>query len=305
MTTNVSCGLKKQGKYLVLFLFCLFILTEAGLRIVWYVKYKTFDIDCKKTKIFIHDPHTAFRLKPGYTSQKYFNERYENDVAVIRGTKIAGMSMTWRLKHKNDKTFNVNKLGFRGKEIDIEDKSKFRILCLGGSTTMGNGISDNETWPAYLEEYLRKKGFKNIEVINGGIGGMSSRHELIFYKIYGSKIRPNIILIHDGWNEISVIMNMRQRWNKAYLGGLHYLAGVNKFIYNCPLLIIRIGYNRIKSFFNGDFSTDKDILSLIKKDFWILAWKENLDNRKNLLKDNKFIKELNEYSENKKGEAKL
>ncbi len=61
-------------------------------------------------------------------------------------------------------TYTINRQGFRGPEFAIE-KTRFRIICVGESSTMGRESTDLETWPARLEHYLGKE----VEVINAGV----------------------------------------------------------------------------------------------------------------------------------------
>ena len=97
--------------------------------------------------------------------------------------------------------FTVNNLGFRGRTFDPMHKSaKLRIFCLGGSTTAGHCINDDETWPIRLESALRENGFE-VEVINEGVQGWTSYKDFLRYKNEIVNYDPDIILIHEGWNE--------------------------------------------------------------------------------------------------------
>ena len=68
------------------------------------------------------------------------------------------------------KVFNSNSRGIRGKVeyAYTKDKNKVRILFLGDSYTFGDNVSDNETYPFYLQQML-----PNTEVINMGGMGMA------------------------------------------------------------------------------------------------------------------------------------
>ena len=51
--------------------------------------------------------------------------------------------------------FKTNSHGFRGEEAAIEKAHDvFRIAVLGSSVTMGSGVSNQQTWPAQLQELL-------------------------------------------------------------------------------------------------------------------------------------------------------
>ena len=68
----------------------------------------------------------------------------------------------------NNIKFYVNKFGFIGKEVDIENKSGCRLIALGGSTTAG--VESKEPYPKILENSLNKSQL-NCEVLNFGFSG--------------------------------------------------------------------------------------------------------------------------------------
>lgn len=66
-------------------------------------------------------------------------------------------------------TYTINSSGFRGPEFAAA-KSRYRIICVGESSTAGIESPDQETWPARLQQYLGTQ----VEVINAGVGGSTS-----------------------------------------------------------------------------------------------------------------------------------
>tara|TARA_B100001540_G_scaffold314995_1_gene341135 strand:- start:251 stop:1402 length:1152 start_codon:yes stop_codon:yes gene_type:complete len=94
--------------------------------------------------------------------------------------------------------FTINSKGFRGKEFNLKKTTK-RIICFGGSTTIGVESPDDQTYPAQLEKIFMNKG-REIEVLNFGFGGKS----LNFIKdlLYSEAINyePNIITINSNRN---------------------------------------------------------------------------------------------------------
>jgi lysophospholipase L1-like esterase len=89
----------------------------------------------------------------------------------------------------------INSLGLRDNEIDIEKGDKYRVLCFGDSWTFGWGVDLENSWPKKLEDYLKVKGLKNIEVINCGQGGQYTTT----YKKYMEKaiplLKPDLVLV--------------------------------------------------------------------------------------------------------------
>ena len=90
---------------------------------------------------------------------------------------------------------NINSLGLRDREINIEKGDKYRILCFGDSWTFGYGVNIENSWPKVLEQYLLTNGFENIEVINCGRPGQFTGT----YKEYIEKIvpllKPDLVLV--------------------------------------------------------------------------------------------------------------
>jgi len=65
---------------------------------------------------------------------------------------------------------HINSEGYRGPEFTKEKPANvFRIFTIGGSTTFGSGVFDNQTYPYYLQEiYDQSKLEFKVEVINIG-----------------------------------------------------------------------------------------------------------------------------------------
>jgi len=113
--------------------------------------------------------------------------------------------------------FNVNSLGFRGNDFSIKkNKNTIRIFCSGGSTTAGDSCNDNGTWPFFLEQEFRKNNY-DVEVINAGVIGYYSRQELLRLQSEIIYYDPDIILMHQGWNEEFEYSS--QNLGKDYISG--------------------------------------------------------------------------------------
>jgi lysophospholipase L1-like esterase len=94
-------------------------------------------------------------------------------------------------------THSHNTEGFRGGEF-ARAKTKRRILCIGGSTTYGIGIGDNETWPFYLDRLLQP----DCEVLNLGIPGHSSvEHRKLLPQVV-ARYSPDVVVLQMGLNDL-------------------------------------------------------------------------------------------------------
>ena len=104
----------------------------------------------------------------------------------------------------NGKRFQIktNNLGLRDHFVVIpKPKGLFRILCVGGSTTVA-GWTNETTYPNLLEKRL-KDTFPDVslEVINCGVSGLNSNSELEKIGDYLA-LNPDLILEYNAVNDI-------------------------------------------------------------------------------------------------------
>lgn len=127
-------------------------------------------------------------------------------VAFPAGTKPAldlSTNQSQRLK------FTTNSMGFRGEDFDPSTKKrKLRMFCVGGSTTACGLCGDEETWPFKLQGYLDDKNC-DIEVINAGTLGWASYQEYLLVRNELVEYKPDVILLHEGWNEEFIYSSLR------------------------------------------------------------------------------------------------
>jgi len=99
----------------------------------------------------------------------------------------------------------VNSLGLRGRETAIEKPAgAFRILTLGDSWTFGEGVEDDETFSAQLEELLRDycPPKKKCEVINGGYAaGRGPDEAYLYLKNKGIRFKPDVVILGSFVND--------------------------------------------------------------------------------------------------------
>ena len=103
------------------------------------------------------------------------------------------------------KTFpvHINKLGFRGKEIEaIKSEGTFRIVLLGGSSTVGLESPDDATITSILEQLIEKENIvEKIEVINAGMGARATAGILVVLKKEILPLKPDIIIVYSAFND--------------------------------------------------------------------------------------------------------
>src|SRR3989338_366147 len=95
--------------------------------------------------------------------------------------------------------YTINSFGLRGKEFQTpKPKDIFRIVVYGGSSTFGAESTDDQTYPARLEQVLRQRtGNRNIEVINYGAHSKSLYWIAQQYFREVEKIEPDIVIINN------------------------------------------------------------------------------------------------------------
>ena len=103
-----------------------------------------------------------------------------------------------KARHKTvefDYIANINSLGLRDREIDIDKGNKFRILCFGDSWTFGYGVNIEESWPKVLERYLLTNGIENIEVVNCGRPGQFTGTYRKYMEEIVPLLKPDLVLV--------------------------------------------------------------------------------------------------------------
>jgi lysophospholipase L1-like esterase len=98
---------------------------------------------------------------------------------------------------------HVNSLGLRGPEIArTPPPGRARILALGDSMTFGYYLEEDETWPAQLEAQLRAHG-RDVEVVNGGVGGWTISSETLFLEERALALAPTHVIVAFCANDIA------------------------------------------------------------------------------------------------------
>lgn len=103
--------------------------------------------------------------------------------------------------------FWTNSLGFRTHEIVLpKPKGVYRIVCIGGSTTM-EGPRNDLTYPAMLQELLRAQfGSDAFDVLNCGMDGAPIGGSLSRFDEYLS-FEPDMIIHYNFVNDTQELIN--------------------------------------------------------------------------------------------------
>ncbi len=125
----------------------------------------------------------------GFAEQKLFRVKGTTHVDVEGGI--------------DEKLVNINSYGFRGPEFtENKEENTYRIFTVGGSTTFGIGVIDNQTFPYYIQEFYDQNNFgSNIEVINAGWPGSTSIDETGLVKERLINFEPDLLIVMDPFND--------------------------------------------------------------------------------------------------------
>ena len=121
---------------------------------------------------------------------------------------------------QNKLKLDYNSYGFRGSEFEeTKPDNTFRIIAIGGSTTLGEGVEDEFTWPSQLQKKLNELDpEKDIEIINVGVGAASSFHNYKLIKNKLTSFEPDLFIIFEGANDQGCFVpeyhNTYTKWTK-------------------------------------------------------------------------------------------
>jgi lysophospholipase L1-like esterase len=99
--------------------------------------------------------------------------------------------------------YSVNAAGFRGAELPADLGAFFVVLALGESTTFGFNVRDDETYPSYLQAYLREHARgRPVWVVNAGVPSYSSAQVLVTLEETLGRLRPDLVIVNAMWNDV-------------------------------------------------------------------------------------------------------
>ena len=112
-----------------------------------------------------------------------------------------------------------NSDGFRTREFPGEKrKNDFFIVCLGGSTTWGEGSESHQTaWPGLLEKMLAERfPAKNVEVFSLGQPMADTAYNIVSLALLGLRIHPDLVIDYEGWNDLEPTIGWSYRTDDAH-----------------------------------------------------------------------------------------
>jgi len=170
-----------------------FVVTEVFVNIWLYYFYRC---DFEDHKIFENiNPETNRKLcleNIGYGFSK-------QEISWIPGTQVQqGMG------GYDENLVHINSQEFRGPEVSVDKpENTYRIFSVGGSTTFGSGVMDNQTYPYFLQEMFDQSDLDiEVEVINAGWPFRSSGLETSIIKKRLLDFQPDLFMVFEPYNDI-------------------------------------------------------------------------------------------------------
>ena len=91
--------------------------------------------------------------------------------------------------------YRINRHGFRGPDFERQKApGTQRLLVLGDSFTFGEGVRFEDTFARRLEGLL-DEGDGPVEVLNLGVSGWATRHEILYLEREGLAFGPDLVLV--------------------------------------------------------------------------------------------------------------
>ena len=120
----------------------------------------------------------------------------------VRGWEMIPSSEHFTYMHK----VRVNNLGLRGADVGTKAPGETRVLALGDSMIYGQGVADDDTLPFQLERALgATAAARDWRVINGGLRGYSTVHELGLLQELHDRIDPDAVILFWYYNDLSTV----------------------------------------------------------------------------------------------------
>jgi lysophospholipase L1-like esterase len=149
-----------------------------------------------------HDRRKAEAKRSKQVRPYYWHSFHTHD-GVALGTRSGVLKLALdpfvgysNLPNQKTPHFSINNLGYRGGDIRKDEKTKKRIIVVGGSTAFGTGLqNDDETFAQHLGRLL------NAEVINAAVVGHASGQELVSLVMELVDLQPDLVIALNGWND--------------------------------------------------------------------------------------------------------
>jgi len=121
-------------------------------------------------------------------------------------------------------SYETNSLGLRERELAIpKPPGVVRVVALGDSFTLGEGVRVEDSWPRQFETILRSQyRERNVEVVNAGVNAYDTRQELEHYRRTVRAYDPDLVVIAMVWNDAQP--GDARMFSASFVGGTAAMA---------------------------------------------------------------------------------
>jgi lysophospholipase L1-like esterase len=115
------------------------------------------------------------------------------------------------------KTVTVNAIGFRG-SLPPQGHITYKIVAIGGSTTIDTSLDDSETWPQLLENGMNaSQSTISVWVGNAGINGANTVNHLVLTQWLPGVVQSNMWIFLTGVNDLQASLAFEGAPTQAFL----------------------------------------------------------------------------------------
>lgn len=110
------------------------------------------------------------------------------------------------MRYTNGTAAHANAMGSRGPEVSTpKPPGTYRVVLLGGSTTHGFFVDDDDTIDAHLRRVLRVPGASRVEAVNLGLDSLDVPCDRELLLAVGLGLEPDAVIVHTGINDVEAL----------------------------------------------------------------------------------------------------
>ncbi len=138
----------------------------------------------------------------GNFAQSHLLQRADDPDVCLELRPGADIEYTGWLLRVPPTRMRVNSLGGRGAEVPDKTPGRLRIATFGDSFTFGQGVEEDESWPAAMGAALGERGV-DVEVLNFGVPGHGTPQSVAHALRVAPRVDPDVVLVGVFTNDLS------------------------------------------------------------------------------------------------------
>lgn len=159
-----------------------------------------------------------------FVPQSDFFTRSDPTLGVIGVPNLNG----WMRDAEFTTHVSTNSYGFRDQEHSVaKPAGSKRVVVLGDSFTEGLQVELEETYHAQVEEKLKARLGKPLDLVAMGIGGTGTAQQMLVYEHVGQRFAPDVVLVT--WFSGNDLHD-NQPWTKYYFPGFDLGPGKDELV---------------------------------------------------------------------------